>query len=101
MYAKDHKKMNETSFYSGHLNVHVRDHDRCITGYGTHDRVVAFLPVGDTLDCRVDHKWQLGMPTADQVLSVARKDQDVGGNWCVASVETNKESTYFTFIRKG
>jgi hypothetical protein len=65
----------------GHLNILLRDHQSAVTGYGAHDRVVAFLPNADGLYMRVDHKWGLGMPTVDQMLKVARDDQDVRGRW--------------------
>lgn len=65
----------------GHVNVFIRDHDSVITAYGQHDRVVAFLPDAEGLYARVDHEWNLGRPTADQVLTVARKDQGVKGRW--------------------
>lgn len=101
MFASDYKKMDKAAFFNGHLNVYIRDHDRCVTGYGAHDRVVAFLPSGNKLECRIDHKWHLGMPTAEQVLIVARKDQGIGGRWALASSETNGETSQFTFTRKG
>jgi hypothetical protein len=70
---------------TGHINIHKRDHDSVITGYGQHDRVVAFQPSTEGLYCRVDHKWGLGEPTVDQILTVARKDQGVKGKWRVKS----------------
>lgn len=57
----------------GHLNVLVLDHEDDCTDYGKHDRVVPYCPEGDTLLCRVDHVWQLGMPTPAQVLKAAKK----------------------------
>ena len=72
---------------AGHLNVLTRDHDSIVTHYGQHDRVVAFLPQGDELYIRVDHKWQLGEPTEAQILDVARKDQGVRGRWVLDRAE--------------
>ena len=65
----------------GHINIYTRDHDAAITNYGQHDRVVAFLPQGDELYIRVDHLWKLGEPTDEQILTAARKDQDIKGRW--------------------
>jgi hypothetical protein len=53
----------------GHLNIYKLDHDDVVTGYGKHDRVVACLPQYHedirevAVYVRVDHKWNLGMPT--------------------------------------
>lgn len=65
----------------GHINIYTRDHDAVITNYGQHDRVVAFLLQGDALYIRVDHLWNLGEPTEAQILTAARKDQDIKGRW--------------------
>lgn len=72
---------------NGHINVLVKDHDSCITGFGKHDRVVAFLPYfcADkqciVLYCRVDHKWNLGKPTTRQILKAAKADQSIKGRF--------------------
>lgn len=88
---------------NGHYNVLVRDHDSIITHFGKHDRVVAFLPDSEGLYCRVDHVWGLGMPTAAQVLDVARKNQGVRGRWSLVRTEdwtyNGKEATDFHFKR--
>lgn len=65
----------------GHLNVFKRDQATAVTGYGRHFRVVAFLPDVEGLYCRVDHKNGPRMPTPDEVLLVARKDQGIKGRW--------------------
>lgn len=66
----------------GHLNVAIRDHDSVITAKGKHARVVAFLPTGSELYARVDMVWPgLREPTPAEILTVARKDQDVRGRW--------------------
>lgn len=73
-------------FQKGHLNIYQLDHDSVVTGRGIHDRVVAFMPEFETefdkvcLYCRVDMVWGLGLPTEDQILSVARK-QGVKGRY--------------------
>lgn len=71
----------------GHLNIYLRDHMSSITGYGIHDRVIVTLPDAEGLYMRVDHKWGLGMPTAEQMLKVAREDQDVRGRWVLDRVD--------------
>jgi len=84
----------------GHLNVYVRDHDRVVTGYGRHDRVVVTLPGTEGLYIRVDHKWNLGMPTHEQILAVARKEQGVRGRWAFSYAKqwADGSSTDFIFI---
>lgn len=72
---------------NGHLNVLTPDHKSVVTGHGKHDRVVAFQPSGDELYARVDLKWKLGEPTPDQILTVARKHQDVKGKWELDKME--------------
>ncbi len=74
-------KTTQPHFEEGHLNTHRRDHDSVITGYGKHDRVIAFQPDCEGLYVRVDHKWNLGEPSHQQILDVARKDQDIKGKW--------------------
>ena len=73
--------------YPGHFNVTRRDHDSVVTAYGKHDRVMCCLPQGNELYMRVDHKWSLGMPTAAQMMDVARKDQGVRGRWKLDRME--------------
>lgn len=80
-----------------HLNIFKRDHDSVITGYGIHDRVLAFLPGPNGLYCRVDHVHNLGMPTPEQVMTVSRKDQGVRGEWKYNHCEVGDESTGFYF----
>lgn len=86
---------------AGHLNIYTRDHDSVVTGYGQHDRVVAFLPQGNALYIRVDHLWKLERPTPEQVLTVARKDQGVTGRWVLDRAEPwdDGSSTDYHFVR--
>jgi len=86
---------------NGHLNVGRRDHDSVVTGYGKHDRVVCFLPQGDELYMRIDHKWDLGMPTEQQLMAVARKDQGVRGRWKLDRMEpwSERRSTDVYFVK--
>ena len=85
----------------GHVNIYTRDHDSVITAHGQHDRVVAFLPQGDGLYIRVDHKWNLGEPTEAQILAVARKDQGVKGKWKLdrKTPWADGSSTDYEFVR--
>lgn len=72
---------------TGHANIYKLDQESVITAYGKHDRVIAFLPMfepeyGKTcLYCRVDTHHKLGVPSDQQVLTVARKDQGVKGRY--------------------
>lgn len=85
----------------GHFNYCVRDHDSCVTGFGVHDRVAAFLPDHEGLYLRVDHKWKLGEPTIEQILRVARVDQEVRGRWYFDRKETADDgsSTDYYFLK--
>lgn len=65
----------------GELNFYTLDTDSVITAYGKHARVVAFLPKGGQLECRVDIRDELREPTASEVLTVARKNQGLRGRW--------------------
>lgn len=65
----------------GHLNIFKRDHERDVTGFGKHDRVVAFLPNPEGLYIRVDHLWKLGCPTHADILKAAKSDQAIRGKW--------------------
>ena len=66
-----------------------------ITAFGKHNRVVAFQPGYDsefecvTLYARVDHVNELRNPDEKEILTVARKDQDVKGRFKLL-----KKSTY-------
>jgi hypothetical protein len=85
----------------GHLNIYTRDQDSVITGYGTHWRVVAFLPDCEGLYCRVDAVHGPRAPTPDEILRVARLDQGVRGKWKLNRVEDypDGKSTEYHFIR--
>lgn len=87
--------------YPGHLNVLIRDHDSAVTGFGKHDRVVAFDPRGNELFMRVDHKWGLGMPTSSQMLQAARLDNGLRGRWTLERIEPRDDGrvTYVFFTR--
>lgn len=80
-----------------HLNIFKRDHDSVITDNGKHDRVIAFRPGPNGLYCRVDHVHNLGTPTPEQVLTVARKDQGLHGKWKFNHTDVGEESTDFFF----
>ncbi len=87
----------------GHLNVLRLDHDASCTGFGKHDRVVAFCPKGDVMECRVDHVWDLGAPTIEQVLKAAKEQNgsDMKGKWLLHQVEPWEcgKSTDYYFVR--
>ena len=71
----------------GHLNTVTLDHDSVVTGYGVHDRVVAFLPKGNECYVRIDHVWALGFPTERQIIDVMHKHQDIKGRWKIDRIE--------------
>ena len=71
--------------YQGHFNTLTKDQDSIVTHYGKHFRVLACLPDHEGLYCRVDHCHGERMPTSDEVLFVARKDQGVKGRWTLKS----------------
>lgn len=79
--------MKNPHMQHGHLNIYQLDQDSVVTAYGKHDRVVCFLSQFEPeygkvcLCCRVDTHHKLGLPTEDQILNVARKDQDVKGKF--------------------
>ncbi|MNC58125.1 hypothetical protein D3C75_1078340 [compost metagenome] len=85
----------------GHLNIFKRDHDSVITGFGKHDRVVAFLPNPEGLYIRVDHLWKLGNPSHEEILKAAKKDQGIGGKWVLDKCEPwdDGSSTDYYFKR--
>lgn len=87
----------------GHFNVRRMDHDSACTGYGVHDRVMACVPQHGMLYCRVDHVWELGAPTPEQVLQAAKKQNgdDQKGRWLLHQVqpwECGKSTDYY-FVR--
>lgn len=79
----------------GHLNIYVKDHDSVVTDFGKHDRIVCFQPQFDdafncvVMYCRCDHKWNLGEPTTEQILQVARKDQGIKGKFKMTFTESS------------
>lgn len=95
----------------GHLNAITPDHKSVVTNYGKHDRVAAFQPSFDSdygqvvLYARVDHIWNLGTPTADEVLKACRLDQDIKGQWTLLKTtpfESNGghfECTEYIFVK--
>lgn len=83
----------------GHLNIYVRDHDSYVTGFGIHDRVVACKPILGGLLVTVDHKWKLGEPTVEQVLTVALNAELITTrNWAVHSVEQYNDGRKTQYI---
>lgn len=86
---------------AGHINAFIKDHDSAHTGYGQHDRVVAFQPSSEGLYVRVDHKWKLGMPTIEQVLIAAMKTQGIKGKWKFSHSEMwdDETSTDMYFVK--
>ncbi len=85
----------------GHLNLLKLDQDSVITNYGKHDRVVAFQPDSEGLYCRVDHLCNLGEPSHEEILQVARKNQGIKGKWKFLKSEKwqDEKSTDFYFVR--
>lgn len=85
----------------GHINIFKRDHESVITAFGKHDRVVAFLPDHDGLYVRVDHLWNLGEPSPQQILKAAKGDQGICGKWIFDRSEKwdNGSSTDYYFKR--
>jgi hypothetical protein len=69
------------------INIHQPDIKSVINGYGKHNRVIAFQPSFDdrhkevVLYCRVDHVNSLRDPDINEILTVARKDQDAKGKF--------------------
>lgn len=84
-----------------HLNTMVRDHDSACTGYGVHDRVIAFFPDSDGLYCRVDYLWNLGIPTTSEILAVAKSANGTAGKWELTEVvpHANGKSTDYHFCK--
>ncbi len=86
----------------GHANVLTPDHKRKITGYGAHDRVIAFHPDSSGLYCRVDHVWGLRPPTEPEILAVARSNDgcNLRGKWKLQSMDTFEDgsATEFVFV---
>lgn len=86
----------------GHINVFVLDEESPCTGFGKHNRVVAFLPDVEGLYVRVDLQGRR-MPTDSEILRVAKLHQGVGGRWkrCREEWHTHKRSldVYFSRIR--
>lgn len=81
----------------GHINVLVRDHDSLITGYGAHDRVVAFCVDADGHAGRIDTLWQLGSPSDEQILTVFRSEGYIKGDgWKVSRREEWNEGKTVT-----
>jgi hypothetical protein len=79
----------------GHFNTQTDDQDSIVTHHGEHFRVLATLPDHEGLYCRVDHCHGKRIPTVDEILDVARKDQGVHGKWTLAK-STEYESNGLT-----
>jgi len=90
---------------TGHLNVFVKDHDSYVTGNGKHDRVVVFEPDRHGMYVRVDHNWNLGMPTNKQILDIARKKEGIRGRWKLSTSNQFRYegvlSTHLYFVPAG
>lgn len=96
----------------GHLNVTTLDHDSYCTGKGKHDRVSAFFPQfceeanAIAVYCRIDHLWNLGMPTEAQIQKVINND-GISGSWKIkatipyTSNHSRHTDVYATKILKG
>ena len=94
--------MRQEHFEKGHVNTYTRDHDSVITNFGKHDRVICFIDSATrNLEARVDYLWKLGRPTIQEILTVARKDQDIKGKWIFdrADEYDDGRSTDFYFKR--
>jgi hypothetical protein len=72
---------------NGHFNMFTPDQESHVTGCGRHCRVMATIPSGGELYCRVDIKWNLPVPTVKQVLKVANHHGDAKGKWKLKSWE--------------
>lgn len=89
------------------VNVLTPDIKSVITGFGKHNRVLACIPSFDsefgcvTLYARVDHVNGLRDPSTEEVLTVARKDQDVRGRFKLIETRLFDDgaSTEFHFKR--
>jgi len=89
----------------GHLNVLKLDHESACTGYGKHNRVVAFLTQAGTLECRVDKVWGLRNPSPHEVLKAAldqngRADICRPDLWEYLAVKETETTIEFTFKQK-
>jgi len=70
----------------GHINVLNLDQESSCTGYGEHNRVVAFCPEGNTMYARIDRVWNLNDPTDAQIIKTCRAQNvidDMRGKWRV------------------
>ena len=91
--------------YFGHLNVLKLDHDDICTHYGKHDRVVTFLPQYEesinaiSVYVRVDHVWQLGMPSENDIRDIVRKHDGTKGRWHITKTESCDKSTHVWLIQ--
>lgn len=92
--------MRQEHFEKGNVNAYTRDRDSVITNYGKHDRTLCFIDCKTRdLVARVDHLWNLGMPSITEILTVAKKHQDIKGKWILDKKEEdpNGKSTEFYF----
>lgn len=79
----------------GHVNTCTRDHESVVTGFGTHDRVTAFLPKGEECYVGINRRWNLGFPTEKQIRKVMRDDQGIRGRWKLDRVEPWGDDIHF------
>ena len=61
---------------TGHVNIYTRDHDSHCTGFGKHNRILAFGCVDDDaqFEVREDLKWGLPPSTCEQRQAAIRRD---------------------------
>jgi hypothetical protein len=84
--------MKEEHNIPGHINIYKKDHGSHITGFGKHERVVAFIPDPTCLYCRIDLCWGLPIPSQQQVLKVAKHYGDARGKWALKSWEEYEQN---------
>jgi len=91
---------------SGHFNTIVRDQDSYVTGYGKHDRITVGRDTEtNNFDARIDKKWNLGMPTHEQIMAVTKEDwadEMKGNTWIVdeTTLQENEKSTWIDIVPK-
>jgi len=91
---------------SGHFNTLVKDQDSIVTGYGKHDRIVVSRdPDSGNFTARIDKKWNLGMPTDEQIMVVAKEDwsdEMKGKTWKVdrSTKQSDDTSTWIDIVSK-
>lgn len=94
--------MKQEHGIEGHLNAYILDHNDSCTGFGKHDRVVAFVPQGGKMYCRVDFNHGLGTPTTAEILKAAKKRNgtDQRGKWILESTYEGETCADYNFIQE-